>query len=266
MVTTGITTTSDGVDIAWDRQGSGDPLVLVHGITDNRRTWGDIAERFAPGHDVISIDVRGHGDSARSDDYGVQRLGADVAEVCLGLGLDRPVLVGHSLGGMLVTGAAAAVGARAVVNVDQGLNLAAMSELVASIAPQLQDPATFHATLAVVFSALDSPGLDLTTKAELDHAVAQADQDVVLGIWGPMLGGPDPAIDALVDEVLGQVRSPYLALHGIDPGPEYPDWLRQRIPQAVIEVQDGAGHFLHLVDPEGFVARVEAFLSGISGQ
>lgn len=262
MVTNGTTTTSDGTAIAWDRRGSGTPIVLVHGITDNRRSWDLVVDDLATDHEVITLDLRGHGESAKAADYSLMRLVTDVAEVCADLGLEAPVLVGHSLGGIAVTAAGAAVGAAAVMNVDQGLELSAMSETVASIADQLRDPATFHATLEMMFSALASPELDETSAQAFADGVANADQDVVLGVWDPMLGGPDPETDALVDGVLATVTMPYLAWHGIDPGPGYEEWLLERVPHAQYELLDGEGHFVHQVDPARFTARLRSFLAG----
>ena len=261
MATNGTTTTSDGTTIAWDRRGSGPPLLLVHGITDNRRSWDPMVEDLATDHDVVTVDLRGHGDSAKAEDYSLLRMVTDLAEVCADIGLDAPVLVGHSLGGLLVTAAGGAVGARAVMNVDQGLELTAMSEVVATIADQLRDPATFHATLAMMFSALESPRLDAASAAAFADGVANADQDVVLGIWGPMLDGPDPGVDAQVDAVLATLTMPYLSWHGIDPGPDYEAWLRARVPHAEVEVLDGERHFVHQVDPARFTARLRAFVS-----
>lgn len=261
MVSTGTTTTSDGTTIAWDRRGSGPPLVLVHGITDTRRSWDLMVDDLAADHDVVTVDLRGHGESDKADDYSLARMATDLAEVCADIGLASPVLVGHSLGGLLVTAAGGAVGARAVMNVDQGLELNAMSETVATIAHQLRDPATFHATLALVFSALESPGLDEASAQAFADGVANADQDVLLGIWGPMLDGPDPAVGAQVDAVLSTLTMPYLSWHGIDPGPGYEAWLRERVPQAQYELIDGEGHFVHQVDPQRFTSRLRAFLT-----
>ena len=261
MVTNGTTTTSDGTTIAWDRRGSGSPMLLVHGITDNRRSWDLMVDDLAADHDVITMDLRGHGESAKADDYSLVRMVTDIAEVCADAGFEAPVLVGHSLGGLLVTAAGGAVGARAVMNVDQGLELTAMSETVATLADQLRDPATFHATLGMMFSAMESPGLDEASAAAFTDAVATADQDVVLGVWGPMLDGPDPDVDAQVDAVLATLTMPYLSWHGMDPGPGYEAWLRERVPHAQFELLDGEGHFVHQVDPARFTARLRAFLA-----
>lgn len=255
-MTTGITTTSDGVELAWDRRGSGTPVVLVHGITDNRSSLEPIADRLAGTHEVLSLDLRGHGQSTKGSDYAIERLAGDVVEVVADQGLESPALVGHSLGAMVATAAAAHVGARAVVNVDQPLALGSMAGVVAELADGLRNPDTFHATLGAFFDAFESPSLDAASTQAFRDGVANVDPSVVLGIWGPMLDGPDPAVDELVDAVLASVTMPYLAIHGMDPGPDYSAWLAERIPHSVLEVHPGVGHFVHLVDVDAFVQRI----------
>jgi hypothetical protein len=58
------------------------------------------------------------------------------------------------------------------------------------------------------------------------------------------------------------IRCPYLAIHGIDPGPAYATWLAGLVPGAVVEVWDGLGHYPHLVEPDRFVRRIEEFWRG----
>jgi pimeloyl-ACP methyl ester carboxylesterase len=96
-------------DIAYARTGSGPPLVLVHGITESRRTWDPLVPALAERFDVVAVDLRGHGESAKVPPFDVGTLAEDVAELTAALGLERPHLIGHSLGGVVVTAMAAAV-------------------------------------------------------------------------------------------------------------------------------------------------------------
>ena len=84
------------------------PVVLLHGLTDNGICWFRVADVLRERYDVIMPDTRGHGRSDKPDDgYHLEERAADIAALIEGLGLDRPVLMGHSLGGQ----AAAAVAA-----------------------------------------------------------------------------------------------------------------------------------------------------------
>jgi non-heme chloroperoxidase len=103
------------MEIAWSR--SGDemaPLLLVHGITDNRATWGPLAkalQEMAPTVSWISMDLRGHGGSSlpvlapsnsiTADGFRLPDYAADMVGLLDELGVERVFLVGHSLGGLI---------------------------------------------------------------------------------------------------------------------------------------------------------------------
>jgi pimeloyl-ACP methyl ester carboxylesterase len=74
-------TASDGTSIAWSRAGSGDTVVLVHGITESAASFEPITERLATDHEVITLDLRGHGESGSATDYGLAAMAGDVAAV-----------------------------------------------------------------------------------------------------------------------------------------------------------------------------------------
>ena len=87
--------------VAYDRAGSGEPLVLLHGLGGSRRIWAPVIERLAAERDVVAVDLPGFGESPPLPD-GVRasaaNLGAAVAELCDELELRRPHLAGNSLG------------------------------------------------------------------------------------------------------------------------------------------------------------------------
>jgi pimeloyl-ACP methyl ester carboxylesterase len=58
---------------------------------------------------------------------------------------------------------------------------------------------------------------------------------------------------------------PYLSLFGVDPGPQYAQWLAGYIDGAAIEVWQDHGHYPHLVDPAQFNERVRSFVSASAG-
>ena len=92
--------TVNGINLHYYRTG-GDkpPLVLAHGITDDGMCWSPVAEVFAKDFDVIMVDARGHGKSdAPEDGYTLHNLGAELAGVVQALGLNQPILLGHSMG------------------------------------------------------------------------------------------------------------------------------------------------------------------------
>jgi pimeloyl-ACP methyl ester carboxylesterase len=85
--------------LEWSTEGV--PLVLVHGFGNEAHIWDDFAPLVAPHYRVIAIDQRGHGDSSHDPElrYDYDYLVADLEAVTAALGIERFVLVGHSLGG-----------------------------------------------------------------------------------------------------------------------------------------------------------------------
>jgi pimeloyl-ACP methyl ester carboxylesterase len=109
----------DGLSIAFDTEGAGSPaLVFVHGWSCDRSYWSAQLRHFAPRHQVVAIDLAGHGQSdAGRAEYTMPSYGRDVAAVADRLGLNSMVLVGHSMGGDVNLEAAAELGSRVVGHV-----------------------------------------------------------------------------------------------------------------------------------------------------
>lgn len=257
------TRTPDGATIEHATIGAGPPLVLVHGITESRASWGALTDAFAAaGYAVTALDLRGHGASSRTAPYDLATMAADLgavlADVLGEVGTAEALLVGHSLGGAVVSAYAAAGPCRAVVNVDQPLRLSGFQDALRQVEPLLRGTADeFQAAIAAIFEMMAGP-LAGPERTRID-AARRAEQDVVLGVWEAVLTASADELDALVDGVVGAITVPYLSLHGIDPGPEYGAWLTAKLPAATFEVWPDLGHYPHLIEPDRFVARVVAF-------
>ena len=79
-------------------EADGTDLFLLHGLSSNARYWERFAARF-PHRRLVALDQRSHGPSDRpATGYQVEVMAADAARVMRELGLDRPVVVGHSWG------------------------------------------------------------------------------------------------------------------------------------------------------------------------
>lgn len=90
----------EGAKIHYIRTGDGSkpPLVLAHGFSDNGLCWLPVARDLEADFDVILPDARGHGLSARVQPGEAIDMAADTAGLIRGLGLNRPILGGHSMG------------------------------------------------------------------------------------------------------------------------------------------------------------------------
>jgi pimeloyl-ACP methyl ester carboxylesterase len=90
----------------------GDPgLVLVHGGAAHARWWSHLAPKFSHQYHVVALDLSGHGDSGRRERYSHAAWATEILTVCEAAGFDRPpVVVGHSLGGLVAIQTAATYG------------------------------------------------------------------------------------------------------------------------------------------------------------
>jgi pimeloyl-ACP methyl ester carboxylesterase len=119
-------TVATGVELH-ARRWSGDdglPFLLVHGLSSNARTWDGVARRLCElGHAVTSVDLRGHGMSAKPDDgYDFASLALDLLGVLDHLGWEQAVVAGQSTGGNLAVELASRAPTRVAgaVGVDGG--------------------------------------------------------------------------------------------------------------------------------------------------
>jgi N-formylmaleamate deformylase len=100
----------NGIRLHYVRLGRGrPPLVLLPGITSPAASWEFVGERLAETHDVYILDNRGRGLSQGGADlsYRLDDSARDTEELIRTLGLDRPALVGHSMGGRIAVRLAA---------------------------------------------------------------------------------------------------------------------------------------------------------------
>jgi len=90
----------NGLDLYYETHGAGRPLILLHGGLMSGETFGPVRPALARQHQVIVVDLQGHGRTADIDrPIDVRLMADDIAALIDHLGLDRPDVVGYSLGG-----------------------------------------------------------------------------------------------------------------------------------------------------------------------
>jgi len=91
---------ASGINLYYERRGTGRPLILLHGGLGSGEMFGPILDTLAAGHEVITVDLQGHGRTADVDrPISVITMGDDIAALIEHLGLSKPDLMGYSLGG-----------------------------------------------------------------------------------------------------------------------------------------------------------------------
>jgi pimeloyl-ACP methyl ester carboxylesterase len=85
----------------WGRDGA-PPLIIVHGLRDHSHSFDDLARALAGRFHVYALDLRGHGDSETTPYYAFGHFVLDLHNMIRALRLERPILVGHSMGGEIV--------------------------------------------------------------------------------------------------------------------------------------------------------------------
>lgn len=90
--------------LAYERTGSGEPLLLIHGIGHRRQAWAPVVEQLAEKFEVITFDLPGHGESPAFELAGRtvrEAVTYELDKLRVGLGIERPHVAGNSLGGLL---------------------------------------------------------------------------------------------------------------------------------------------------------------------
>ncbi|MFI6644133.1 alpha/beta fold hydrolase [Streptomyces sp. NPDC050504] len=98
---------SSTVSVAYERAGTGEPLLLLHGIGHHRQAWDPVFPILAAERDVIAVDLPGFGESPGLPEgvpYDLATVVPVLAALCTALGVERPHVAGNSLGGLLALG------------------------------------------------------------------------------------------------------------------------------------------------------------------
>ncbi|MFK7956503.1 MAG: alpha/beta fold hydrolase [Lysobacterales bacterium] len=257
----------DGVEIHYQVSGQqrspGDPtLVFIHGWSCNISFWREQLEVFSKTHQVVALDLGGHGQSGI--DRGVWRIvgfGDDVAAVVNKLNLSNVVLIGHSMGGPVALASAQRLPgvAKAVIGVDtlHDASLTYEPQQVGQMMAAFQ--ADFSASMKRMFEGLAGPTVPLKLQEWIVAEGRKANPQVAAALLGDFarISVPDLLRDAGVPvRVINAAAGPMTAETKVSANQEYADY------DAVI--MEGVGHFLQLEQPEAFNQELVQVLEGLA--
>ena len=220
----------NGIRLAYRRFGApqSPPVVLLHGLGETSANWDEIATVLAADHAVYALDLRGHGNSDRTDSYGLAAMRDDVIGFLALLQLSPVALIGHSMGGVVAYLVAQEWPAAISRLVLEDPLPPLPSDPPRAVPPRPEGPLEFDwaAVEALMPERNDPPEQWWTRLSEITAPT------LVLG------GGPDSHIP--------QDRLAKLA---------------ERIPDARL-CTIAAGHYIHNGRPQEFLAEVRPFLNG----
>jgi pimeloyl-ACP methyl ester carboxylesterase len=249
------------VRLAWEEQGAGAPVLLVHGLGYTRQGWGPLRDLLARRYRVLSYDNRGIGESEiPPGPYTVAELADDAVDVLDAAGAERAHVVGASLGGM----AAQLLAAEQPERVER-LVLVGTTPGGAGAYPLPQQ------TLALLAEATSLPP-EVALRRFVENALAPGSPLVDEVFAYRQQHPPDPAGWAAqaaagaewdADGRLGRIAAPTLVVAGTADAvvdPRNAQLLADAIPGATLSLIDGAGHLPFWERAEEFATLVERFL------
>lgn len=240
---------SDG-GIAYETAGVGDPaLLFVHGWCCDRTFFEPQFRHFAARHRVIALDLRGHGASRPDPADSCEAFADDVLAVAAHAGLSRPVVVGHSLGGLVaLTCAARPDAVRAAVLVDPAPMLPGRGQ--ASFVRRLPDVAAdADGSWRAAFMARLFGPHDTVRRDETVAAARAVPLPVAVGGWRAIVEFDGAA-------VLPRVAVPVLLVTAGEPEAG----AVEQLADVTLGRTVGTGHFLQLQVPDQLNPMIERWL------
>jgi pimeloyl-ACP methyl ester carboxylesterase len=249
--------TRDGVALAYAETGRGaPPILLAHGLACDHSQFGPQIAHFGRDHRVIAIDFRGHGESDKPhQDYTLGLYADDLAWLCNELGVYKPVIIGHSLGGTVAVELAARYPdlPAAIVLLDSPVVFPpGTTEFLQPFTEGLRTPAYLD-VLRQFMSMAFLPTDDQERKARILDAMGAVPQQVVRSTWvNTFLTDTDASA--------AKVKVPVLYLDAVAPNCDLARF-QSLTPQLVTGKTVGAGHWPQLEVPEQVNAMVDRFLT-----
>ena len=263
---TGTVEVAGAIDCVYSIEGSGPPVIMVHGIGARRQSWSRLVDLLSDRFTCITYDLRGHGESPLpAARFGLEDLVADLEALRLRLGIDAAHVIGHSLGGMIGP-------AYARVYPDRVRSLG----LLSTAAFRTEDDS---AKVRAVVRAMEEKGipqvLETLTQRWFTDEFAAAHPDVIEARKAQVVA-TDPGVFLNVFHIyaetemgpwLHEIAAPSLVLTGeLDGGcnPRLNKQIAEALPNSELVILDGLKHAILIEASDRVAPPVADFLAANS--
>jgi pimeloyl-ACP methyl ester carboxylesterase len=242
------TNSSDGIRIAYEVRGEGKPaLVFVHGWSCDRSYWKGQFEPFSLQYMVVAIDLGGHGESGMGRSaWTMEAFGNDVAAVVEKLGLQRVILIGHSMGGDVIVEAALRMPGRVaglvMVDAYKKLGPGRTPEEVQAFANRLRT--NFHDSTAALVRSMFLRNSDPSLVERVVEDMSSAPPHVALSSLEYARN-----YSRKITHTLMELKLPAVAINPDDAPTDLESMKRYGVE---VMIMPGVAHFLIMEDPIAF--------------
>jgi 3-oxoadipate enol-lactonase len=256
---------SSGTKVFYDSYGQGQPIVFLHPWTTNGYIWYFQVFPFARTNQTVVVDHRGHGRSDKpKSGYSIQEHARDVGAVLDGLRIDKAVLVGNSIGGMIAMQFALDYPDRVIglAIVSSGTALGEAMPKEAADAFKNNYEGTFGALLEGTVSARSKRERPEILEVMKSQFLVQS--NFPRHVFESAIADPNGVFSWNIKNRLASIRKPTVVFAG-EEDQATPvaanKFLADNIPGAKLNVIKDVGHFYELEKPLEFNAALQEFVS-----
>ncbi|MHA1208801.1 MAG: alpha/beta fold hydrolase [Candidatus Freyarchaeota archaeon] len=248
-----------GKKISYESEGEGLPVVFIHGSMGSRLSWA-FQKQLSKGYRLILLDLPGHGESEPLDEEVSVKLYADyVAEFAKGLGIEKMVAVGHSLGGAICIQLALDYPEilMAVVLIGTGAKLGVLPSILESLRTNYEESIEL-AIGNMAFAENADPEIVEMAKIEC----LKCRQEVA---YSDFLA----CNNFDVRDRISEISIPTLIIVGNEDKLtplKWSQYLNEKISNSSLKVIENAGHMVMIEQPEELNKAILAFLKDLSTQ
>ncbi len=248
----------NGINIAYERRGRGEPLVLIHGFPLDHTTWNEVTSLLENDFGLIIPDLRGMGQSDAVDNtYTVANLASDIAELLDDLKVQKAIIAGHSMGGYV-----ALAFARVYPNRVHGLGM--ISSQVLADPPERKE-GRYKTAAEVAEKGIGVVVDSMTTKLSADARIQSFVRELIqrqkpAGIIGSLKAMAERDNS---NDLLKTFKFPVVVVHGdadalipVERGRE----MKATLPQAHYVELPKSGHMPMMENPQAVAEALRSFL------